>query len=169
VFANGDVTARTTIMSNVIVCDGDVTLTEGHLNRSVIVARGNITAKSAGNSALMAGGKVEVENKNAPKGQNLIVESKPNTLGITFFELSTVGVEVKVADKAVQVGAVANGKPFAKAGVKVGDIILDVNGKKPTDAESLRRLLRDALAVGDATVKLKRGDKTETFKVSLPE
>jgi hypothetical protein len=33
----------------------------------------------------------------------------------------------------------------------------------------LRRLLRDALAIGDATVTLKRGDKTETVKVTLPE
>ena len=45
----------------------------------------------------------------------------------------------------------------------------EVNGKKPTDAESLRRLLRDALAIGDATVKLQRGEKTEVVKVSLPE
>jgi S1-C subfamily serine protease len=72
-------------------------------------------------------------------------------------------------DKAVQVSTVADGKAFAKADVKVGDIVMEVNGKKPTDAESSRRLLRDALAIGDATVKLKRGDATETVKVSLPE
>jgi S1-C subfamily serine protease len=53
--------------------------------------------------------------------------------------------------------------------VWVGDIIAEVNGKKPEAAESLRRLLRDALAVGDATVKLNRGGKSVTVKVSLPE
>ena len=62
-----------------------------------------------------------------------------------------------------------DGKPFADGGVRVGDIIANVNGKKPDSAESLRRLLRDALAIGDATVKLQRGDRIETVKVSLPE
>jgi S1-C subfamily serine protease len=88
---------------------------------------------------------------------------------ITFFELSTVGVEVKMADKAVQVTAVAEGKPFADAGVRDGDIIAEVNGKKPDSAESLRRLLRDALAIGDAAVKFQRGGKTQTVRISLPE
>ena len=45
----------------------------------------------------------------------------------------------------------------------------DVGGKKPTDAESLRRLLRDALALGDAAVKLKRDTDTHSVKVALPE
>ena len=53
--------------------------------------------------------------------------------------------------------------------MKVGDVVAAVNGTKPDSAESLRRLLRDALALGDATVTLKRGDTTETVKVSLPD
>ncbi|MCI0701199.1 MAG: PDZ domain-containing protein, partial [Planctomycetia bacterium] len=171
VFANGDVTARTVMISVVVVCDGDVAIAEEYISRSLIVARGNITAKWAGKIVLMAGGKIEVENKDDIKGKNnnIVLENKPNMLGITFFELSTVGLEVKTADKLVQVKAVTAGKPCEKAGVKVGDAILEVNGKKPTDAESLRRLLRDNLAIGDATVKLKRADKTETLKVALPE
>ena len=155
-----------------IVCDGDVTLTEGHITDPLIVARGNITAQSAVTTVLMAGGKVTL---GKPRERWLKVgatssrRSSRIRSAITFFELSTVGVEAKVIDKAVQVTAVTDGKPFAKAGVKVGDIILEVNGKKPDSPESLRRLLRDALAIGDATVKLQRGDKTETVKVSLPE
>ncbi len=54
-------------------------------------------------------------------------------------------------------------------GVKAGDVVTEVNGKKPDSPESLRRLLRAALAIGVATVKLQRGDKTETVKVTLPE
>lgn len=193
VFANGDVTAKNVAISNVVVCDGDVTVIEKFISQSVIVARGNITAKEGhSNIVLMAGGKITLENKDdviksmnaqpkpgegidgveaAERAMNfyLVAENKPNTLGVVFFELSTVGVEVKVADKAVWVNAVTKGNPCEKAGLKVGDTILDVNGKAPTDAESLRRLLRDALAVGDATVKMKRRDKTETVKVSLPE
>jgi hypothetical protein len=170
VFANGDVVARTIIQSAVIVCDGDVAVVERHIGRSVIVARGNITAKwGASNIALMAGGKVEFENKKIMKGYHLIVEGKPNTLGITFFELARIGLDVKAVDKTVTVEKVAAKSASEKAGIKAGDVILDVGGKKPADAESLRRLLRDALAIGDATVKIQRGDKTETVKVALPE
>jgi hypothetical protein len=170
VFANGDVSAQTVMYNVVIICDGDVTV--GGTSQAVIVARGNITAKGTRSAVLMAGGKVtpgKVQPDPTGENFNIIVEKEPNTLGVTFFELSTVGLEVKAADKDVQVSAVAAGKPCDKAGLKVGDVILEVNGKKPTDAESLRRLLRDALAVGDATVKLHRGDKAETAKVSLPD
>lgn len=172
VFANGDVSARTIMQSVVMVCDGDVILTEGHLGRSVVVARGNISAQSAGTIVLMAGGKVEFGNKDEllkRKTASVVVENKPNTLGITFFELSTVGIEVKVVDKLVQVSALAAGKPCAQAGLKVGDTLLTVNSKKFDSAESLRRALRDALAVGDATVTFRRGDKTETATVVLPD
>lgn len=97
-------------------------------------------------------------------------EKESNPLGfITFFELRRIGLEVKTAKGAVKGAAVKAGLPSETAGLKVGDTILDVNGKKPADAESLRRLLRDALAIGDATGKLQRGDKTVTVKLSLPE
>jgi len=169
VFANGDMTARTIVWDAVIACDGDVTVGE-HIHKCVIVARGNITAKRGlSNVVLMAGGKVTLENKKTIKGEHLILENKPNTLGVVFFELSTVGVEVKVVEKSVEVSGVTAWKPCGKAGLKAGDVILEVSGKKPTDAESLRRLLRDALALGDASVKLKRGNDTLTVKVSLPE
>jgi hypothetical protein len=174
VLANGDVTARTVMSNIVIVCDGDVNLTDNHVTASLIVARGNITIKgTAVRSVLMAGGKVKLGEKPSdngiPEHFTVIKENEPNTLGVVFFELTTVGVEVKVADNAVRVSTVAEGKPFAKAGIRTGDTITEVNGKKPDSAESLRRLLRDALALGDATVTLRRGEKTETVKVSLPE
>jgi S1-C subfamily serine protease len=76
---------------------------------------------------------------------------------------------VGAVDKAVQVAAIEKGKPFDHAGVWVGDIVAEVNGKKPDSAESLRRLLRDALAIGDATVKLQRRGNTKTVKISLPD
>jgi S1-C subfamily serine protease len=104
---------------------------------------------------------------------DLGLDTKANTFKpldyITFFELSTVGVEVKAVDNDVKVAAIEKGKPFDHAGVWVGDVITDVNGKKPDSAESLRRLLRDSLAIGDANVKLQRGGKVETVKVTLPE
>jgi hypothetical protein len=187
-FANGDVRTGMYIGSTVVVCDGDVETTEG-VGNSLVIARGNIKVKqsvtastliaggtitiehTASESTLIAGGKVSVKDvKQHPLLVSRIREQEANPFEfVKFFELSTVGVEVKVAYRLVAVSAVAAGKPFAAAGARVGDLITAVNGKRPESAESLRRLLRDALAVGDATVTLKRGDKRETVKVALPE
>ncbi|MCI0700088.1 MAG: PDZ domain-containing protein [Planctomycetia bacterium] len=177
VLATGDVTVGDGMHNSVIICDGNVVVTRNTSN-SLIIARGRVTIKGkVWSGTLIAGervvtGEVVVPLDPVAAMQNRLVieEKKPNPLGfITFFELSRIGLEVKVAEGAVKVAAVTAGKPCEKAGVKVGDAILEVNGKKPLDAESLRRLLRDNLAIGDATIKLKRGDKTETVKVALPE
>ncbi|MCI0702231.1 MAG: PDZ domain-containing protein, partial [Planctomycetia bacterium] len=194
ILANGNVTTEDIATRSVIICDGDVLVTT-RASACLIIARGKIEIKgSAVASTLIAGGTVTVAKlpklpeiqiaENDPNARVKlklalahaeavrveIKEKEPNPLGfITFFELRQIGLEVKAVDGAVQVTKVAGGKPCEKAGLKVGDTILEVNGKKPTDAESLRRLLRDALAIADATVKFQRGDKTETLKVALPE
>jgi hypothetical protein len=171
IFANGDVISKNEIRHCVIVSDGDVTAS-GMSHCALIIARGNIKLEFATDTTLIAGGKVIFKTPIPPELDLGLVnkENISNPLNfVTFFELSTVGVEAKAADKAVQITAVANGKSFASAGVRVGDIVAEVNGQKPDSPEALRRLLRDALAVGDATLKLQRGDKTETVKVSLPE
>ncbi len=178
ILANGDISAKTNIYGSVLVCDGDVNVTAARIHNCVVVARGNITAaEGADTSVLMAGGKVRL-GKELPTNRityNVIVEGEPNTLGITFFELlDSLGVMVKVVYRNVIVTNYKTKGKFATAGfaaacVQIGDVITEVNGKKPDNAESLRRLLRDALAIGDATVTLKRNDKTETVKVSLPE
>lgn len=174
VFATGDVTARTALISVVIVCDGDVTVTDGRISQSVIVARGNIIASSDARCAvLMAGGTVQCVYgpRGAPKGgdANVIVEKKPNTLGITFFELHRVGIEAKAAEKVVTLTAIKAGSAAARAGLKVGDVVAAVGAKKPTDPESLRRALRDALALGDAALTVTRDGKPVQVKLALPE
>ena len=177
VLANGDIATRTLVHKSVLICDGDVTLTEGFITTCVVVARGNITAAGgADTSVLMAGGKVilgkeRVTKRQAESGQyNVIIEGEPNTLGLTFFELrETLGLLVKAEGGTVTVTNYKVRGAFRAAGVEIGDVITAVNGKKPDSAESLRRLLRDALAIGDATVVVRRGEKTETLKVSLPE
>ncbi|MCI0700298.1 MAG: PDZ domain-containing protein [Planctomycetia bacterium] len=195
ILATGDVTAGNDINNSVIICDGDVVAS--HATTSLIIARGKIEVKGdAFASTLIAGGAVKVGKLPAIQERGLVIapndpmpqktmkrflsvmemvrvdmkEKQTNPLGfITFFELSRIGLEVKVADGEVQVAKVEAGKPCEKAGFKVGDVIHEVNGRKPTDAESLRRLLRDNLAIGDATLRLKRGDKTETLTITLPE
>jgi hypothetical protein len=193
VVSRGTVRLRKGLESSLVLATGDVIVEE--MNYSTIISDGDVRLIASVQSLIIARGKVVVEGhseQNTIFAGGTVTLKKPyvNSEGlrrkidwedhvqsgvsrplgfITFFELSTVGVDVSVSDKAVKVVAVEMGRPFDHAGVWVGDVISEVNGKKPQSAESLRRLLRDALAIGDATVKLQRGDKTVTVKVSLPE
>ncbi len=171
VLANGNVFAGDDAVSSIIICDGDVSIST-NVSTCLIFARGNITiGGNASGSTFVAGGDVTIRKpfEEPPILKNLVREKDSNPLGfITFFELHRVGLDVKGAKGEVQIAKVTPKSGCEKAGVKVGDVVLDVGGKKPTDAESLRRLLRDALAIGDATVKLQRGNETISVKVSLP-
>ncbi len=192
VFATGDVDAGD-ILSSIVICDGDIRAA-GQVSRSVLIARGSISIKgNAESSTFSAGGSAKAKSVPPPPvllpgddpmtvQRNRLAlamydefgvkvhEKQTNPLGfITFFELHRVGLEVKAADKAVTVAKIDPSSASEKAGLKVGDVVLDVGGKVPTDAEALRRLLRNALAVGDAAVKVRRGTDALTLKVALPE
>ena len=64
---------------------------------------------------------------------------------------------------------VESGKPADKAGLKAGDIIIDIDGEKITDSAKFRYVLYKH-SVGD-TVKVKyyRGDEVKTASVKLTE
>jgi hypothetical protein len=168
VFANGDITVGHHLTGSVVVCDGDVTVEGGA--GGLVVARGSIHVKGPVSDCILAAGGKIPNKVTKPRDFVVVIAQEPTPFGfVTFFELKTVGVDVAVTANEVRVRAVAGGKPFAKAGVRAGDVITAVNGKKPDSAESLRRLLRDVLAVADASVTLRRGDQTETVSVSLPD
>jgi hypothetical protein len=177
ILATGEVKAGDNVTDSVIVCDGNVRT--GKLFRCVVIARGNITVEGQAETAtLIAGGKVTITRPQVPDGEPravfqrrvVVSENDANPLKfVTFFELSRVGLSVRAGGDGLTVATVAAGSACDKGGLKGGDAIVDVGGKKPTDGDSLRRLLRDALAVGDATVRVKRGDDTTTVKVALPE
>jgi len=171
ILATGDVTAVSAIGDCVVVCDGDVAVTGRSISGSVVVARGNITMQGwPYKSYLAAGGKVTrgMKPKNVTD-RNVVQEGAKGALGVRFFELSDVGLVVRAAGGAVAVESITAGGACDRAGVRAGDVIVTVNGRRPESAESLRRLLRDALGPGDAAVSLRRGADTVAVTVALPD
>ncbi|MFO0798187.1 MAG: PDZ domain-containing protein [Gemmataceae bacterium] len=169
VYATGDVSAVTVMSSCIVVCDGDVTVAARSISRSVVVARGNITIQGwPYKSYLAAGGKVTRGMRPNVNDRSEVVEDAKGALGVTFFELTDVGVSVRPAAGSVAVEIVAADGAFARAGVRTGDVILTVNGRRPESAESLRRLLRDAFGPGDAAVRIRRGAEIIAVTVCFP-
>ncbi len=65
--------------------------------------------------------------------------------------------------------AVLSNSPAAKAGIKAGDIIVELNGEKLTTEKTLGSIIQK-YNIGDAlTVKVRRGDAALEFKVALEE
>lgn len=67
------------------------------------------------------------------------------------------------------VGGVEDNTPAAKAGIKPGDVITEVNGKKVNDHRHLRLLVSQTPPNTEMTVKAIRDGKDKTFKVKLAE
>lgn len=75
-----------------------------------------------------------------------------------------LGMGAQFADGAMTVQSVAEGSPAAKAGVKVGDKIVEINGAKVTAESRLQNAPNEAL-----TVKIQRGQEELTVKIEAGE
>lgn len=71
--------------------------------------------------------------------------------------------------EGVLVNGVRAGGPADKAGIKTGDIILDLNGMPINDVNTLRNTVASAGAAADVTVTLLRNGNQQQVKVKLGE
>lgn len=67
------------------------------------------------------------------------------------------------------VGDVYPGTPAQKAGIEAGDVIVEFNGQKVTDADTLSLMVSECAPGTKATVKIIRGGREKTFTVTLGE
>jgi serine protease Do len=67
------------------------------------------------------------------------------------------------------VGEVAPKTPSEKAGMKTGDVIIAVNGKKISDARELRLMIGSMAPGSKAKIQVNREGQTKTFDVELAE
>jgi len=93
-------------------------------------------------------------------------------LGVLFPQDLTpdLAAEFHLSDQSgALVGDVAPGTPAQKAGIKSGDVITEINGKKVTDANSLRLMVSDLAPGTEATVKLIHDGREKTVTLALAE
>jgi hypothetical protein len=167
--AAGDV--DTDIASNaIIVSDGDVII-RGGAEASLIIARGTVTFQSGILGCRVVSGKSVVFANGAGKGQDCaIVENDPTPLGfVQFFDPAREGIAVEPAEGGVRVSDADAAKPFAKAGLRQGDLIVSLGGVPVGSPEEFRRALRAKLAE-DATIPfhVRRDGHLMEFRVAWP-
>ena len=92
----------------------------------------------------------------------------------TYFGFSRkprIGMQIQDVEegKGVTVQDVDDDTPAAKAGLKEGDVITEVNGKEIAGVDELRNEIKD-LKEGDSfKVRYKRGGNNQTAEVKIPK
>jgi serine protease Do len=78
-------------------------------------------------------------------------------------------MKLKGQSAGALVGEVAPNSPSQKAGLKTGDVITAVNGKKITDARELRLMIGSMVPGSKAQLEVIREGQTKTFELQLAE
>jgi serine protease Do len=78
-------------------------------------------------------------------------------------------MKLKGQSTGALVGEVAPNTPSAKAGMKTGDVITGVNGRKISDARELRLMIGSMTPGSKAQIEVNREGQTKTFDVELAE
>lgn len=170
---------HSTFREAVLLADGDITLPGGYFSyRPVLIARGDIrlagtNTKDAG--LLVAGGRIRadkpleatdgvmfakggVEVASGEKGQDALAGVGPADLGIRWFELADVGLEVVADGKTAVVKRVAEKSPFSGR-LEPKDVLTAINGTKVTTPDECRRALRRAVVLAYAVLDVQRDGK----------
>jgi hypothetical protein len=167
IFAGDSVDLRGAVFGSVIVCDGDVTI-EGMVSQTIIAARGLVRCRDTiSHSVIVTAGTLEAP----PRAKGLLTtcyikEKDATPLGIRFFDPAQAGISVEANDGGMRVKESAADKPFARAGVRAGDVVVAIDSTAVPSFEVFRRQLRKHLArEGEFTLKLRRGDAVLEVRV----
>jgi membrane-associated protease RseP (regulator of RpoE activity) len=98
----------------------------------------------------------------------MLPHSRPR-LGVTFVDVGEqLAAYFKLAgSRGVLVTSVADGSPAAKAGVKAGDIVLELAGHKIKDGGDLREAVAEADAGQELALEVQRDGRPLELKVTL--
>lgn len=94
-------------------------------------------------------------------------EPPPVMMGINMSDADPAVLEHLGIESGIRVDRVLEGLPSAKAGLRVGDVITAIDGKKPVDQDALRKTLREKKPGDTITLQIVRKGGEETVKVEL--
>jgi hypothetical protein len=195
-FVNGDIKSLNSTTNSIIICNGTIK-NMNYTNNCIIFCNGVIAGMNvARNSALFVRGKLgpmgHVQNNIVEaaefagcalsEGNTYLNRTKmpargkgdqarqadPSSLNLfRYFDFGRAGMTFTMVDGDARVDRVAEDKPFAKAGLQKGDLVLAVNRGKFLSQDVFHRLVRRRVAAGEALLKVQRGDRVLELTVPL--
>lgn len=91
----------------------------------------------------------------------------PVMLGVTMSDADADTLGKLGYETGVMIDRVLEDLPAAKSGVEVGDIIVELNGQKPIEQETIRAKLRESKPGDELVLKVIRDGKAHVIKVAL--
>jgi hypothetical protein len=178
-FVNGNMDSCYNYEDCIIYCDGDIVSCH-NMARNVVLSTGTFqdsynaqhtvfqvkTVKQGHNperNVYVNLKEQDLDGLNAKENEFIQTQRGPLHV-LRLFELREQGLEV-TEDNGLRVSLLAEGKPFAAAGLKKGDLVLTVDQEKLATPEALRRLLRRKAAGDHTDVTVERAGTVHRFKV----
>jgi hypothetical protein len=180
-FVNGDMKDCTGVNNCVILCNGSISGTTS-VSNSVLIATGDFAGSTFAENTFFQVkrlGQHTLSHDNVylnhwavlayEKGNNQFIRAERGPLELfSFFDPARQGVTL-AGDGSARLAKVHEGKPFARAGLRAGDVVLAVGRRQVDSGSALRARLR-RLAGGDEVVfKVKRGEKVIETTVSFKQ
>jgi hypothetical protein len=181
-FINGDMKGCTGISNCAIFCNGEVGYVTS-IDNSVVLAtggfKGSTTAddnffqvKSVGRHTT-SHGNVYLNLKEIQATQseaNLFPQDAKGPLQLLkLFDPARIGVEFTLEGEQVKISKVSDGKPFARAGLRAGDVVLEADRAEVESAADFAHFLRRRAPGKAAVLKILRGDKTLEITVAFQD
>jgi len=156
------------------VIQTDTAINPGNSGGPLVDARGRViginTAIADPGSAQNVGFAIPISNAKAIIGQ-LRQGRRPALLGVETVDVDQAKVAGKsvAADEGAYVQDVTSGTPAARAGIKAGDVVVAVDGKRIASAASLGGAIREHKPGDEVEIELDRDGESITLHATLAE
>lgn len=157
------------LFNSIVICDGDVELGSG-LSNSVVIASGSVKYLDAvGSSVIVSSSSISTPDKRrAPVSKVVFRENEPNPFGFAkWFTTAEAGLDVATEKGGVRVEKLRVGKLPAKSGLKVGDLVLSLDGTKIDSTEKFRQRLLRGVVNEHCILMVKRDDRIFDIKLDF--
>jgi len=156
------------------VMQTDAAINPGNSGGPLVDSQGRViginTAIANPGSAQNVGFAIPISNANAIIDQ-LRQGRQPAQLGVKTIDVDQAKLQGETVDvdAGAFVSAVSSGSPAAKAGIRAGDVVVAVDGKKITSAAALGGVIRQHKPGDDVEIELDRRGDSLTVHATLVE
>jgi hypothetical protein len=152
---------REDISSSIVICSGDL-MNLITANCSIVIARGQVPQSQKGGSL---DPQQYIDLGQIPWDKFVLGEKKALDW-IEWFQPKSAGMTASSQEARMTIDWLDPKREYAKAGCKVGDKLIKINGEEPRTQVELRRLMMRSIIAGGTELEIERGEgKRESIKL----